>query len=139
MAKLARPVAEQCRRTFLDRSHPRELYQAVIKAFANAATAHFNVLQDFHRALLHLAKEDDQAIQLASLRGLQAMWTSDAQPDLIACKPESMPTIAELLEIGGQVEQETKALLSTMAEGEEDAEMAMDDVETDSQDGDDSD
>lgn len=138
MAKLARPLAEQCKRSFLDRSHLLQVYENVVKSFANAATSYFNVLQDLHHALLEFAKEDNQLIQLASLRALQAMWTSEAASELIAFKPESMPTIAELLESGGMVEQETKALLSTMAEGEEDVEMALDDDETDGETGEDS-
>jgi hypothetical protein len=139
MSKLVLPLAEQGRRSSLDRPASIEAYKATIKSFANAATPHFNVLQSLHQALLRLATEDSQRIQLMSIRALQAMWDSEAQPELIAFKPESMPTIAELLEAGGQVEQETKVLLATMAEGEEDAEMALDDEEEsdDEEDGDD--
>lgn len=141
MAKIVLPLAEQCRRPYLERSHLLEAYQSVVKSFANAATAHFDILQKLHYAFMQLAKEDNQSIQLATIRALQAMWESEAQPELIAFKPESMPTIAELLEAGGQVEEETKALLATMANGEEDAEMALDDdddAESGSQDGNDS-
>lgn len=133
ISKLVVPLAEQVRRPSLDRPLSIDAYQATIKSFANAATQHFNSLQSLHQALLRHATEDSQRIQLMSIRALQAMWDSEAQPELIAFKPESMPTMAELLEAGGQVEQETKVLLATMAEGEEDAEMALDDDESDDQ------
>lgn len=127
--KFAAPLAEQGRRNFIGRPAVLDTYCATVRAFSNTASTHFNALQSLHQALLRLAREDSQSAQLAAIRALQAMWDSEAQPELIAFKPESMPTIAELLETGGQVEQETKKLLATMAEGEEDAEMALDEEE----------
>lgn len=129
LSKFAAPLAEQGRRTSIDRPALLDTYCATVRAFSNTASTHFNALQSLHQALLRLAREDSQSAQLAAIRALQAMWDSEAQPELIAFKPESMPTIAELLETGGQVEQETKKLLATMAEGEEDAEMALDEEE----------
>lgn len=139
MAKMVLPLAEQSRKPFLDRPSMVEAYQATIKSFANAAGQHFNVLQSLHKLLLRVATEDNQRVQLGAIRALQSMWDSEAQPELIAFKPESMPVMAELLESGGQVEQETKALLATMAEGEEDAEMALDEEGSDEDDDDDGD
>lgn len=126
LSKLVEPLVKQGRQAFLSQAAQLELYQATIQSLANAATAHFPVLQNLHQGLLRLARTDDESVQLSAIRALQAMWNSEAAPELISFKPESMPTIAELLEAGGQVEHETRQLLATMADGEEDAEMALD-------------
>lgn len=135
LAKLVIPLANQSRRPFLNRPTLVEAFQTTIKTFTNVSTAHYHVLQTLHKQLLLLAREDNEVIQLNAIRALQAMWDSDAQPDLIAFKPESMPAIAELLEAGGQIEQETKILLATMAEGEEDADMAADEEDSEAGEG----